>query len=59
MCIRDREESLARYERGVALLKACQSKLAQAEQRVTMLIGELEAETGSVKELQAGEGEDV
>ena len=36
------EESLARYERGVALLRACRSKLAHAEQRVTMLIGELE-----------------
>ena len=43
------EESLARYERGVALLRACQSKLTEAEQRVTMLIGELESEseTGS------------
>ncbi|HSQ22598.1 MAG TPA: exodeoxyribonuclease VII small subunit [Coriobacteriia bacterium] len=39
------EESLARYERGVALLRACQGKLAEAEQRVTMLIGELESES--------------
>jgi exodeoxyribonuclease VII small subunit len=38
------EEGLARYERGVALLRACQDKLAQAKQRVTMLIGELEGE---------------
>ncbi len=38
------EESLSRYERGVALLKALQTKLSDAEQRVTMLIGELETE---------------
>ena len=38
------EEGLARYERGVALLRACQEKLAQAKQRVTMLIGELEGD---------------
>lgn len=38
------EEGLARYERGVALLRACQEKLAQAKQRVTMLIGELETD---------------
>ena len=36
------EDGLARYERGVALLRACQEKLARAKQRVTMLIGELE-----------------
>lgn len=36
------EDSLARYERGVALLRACKVKLADAEQRVTMLVGELE-----------------
>jgi exodeoxyribonuclease VII small subunit len=41
------EESIARYERGVALLRACQSKLAEAEQRVTMLMGELETEDAS------------
>ncbi len=39
----DLEESLSRYERGVALLRASQAKLAAAEQRVTMLMGELEA----------------
>ena len=38
------EEGLARYERGVALLRACQEKLAAAKQRVTMLIGELEGD---------------
>ena len=41
------EESIARYERGVALLRACQSRLAEAEQRVTMLMGELESDDGS------------
>lgn len=38
----DLEESLARYERGVVLLRACQKKLADAQQKVTMLMGELE-----------------
>ena len=41
------EESLARYERGVALLRACQSRLAEAEQRVTMLMGEIEGDETS------------
>lgn len=36
------EDSLARYERGVALLTACQKKLSEAKQKVTALIGELE-----------------
>ncbi len=39
----DLEESLARYERGVTLLRACQAKLADAEQRVTALMGEMPA----------------
>jgi exodeoxyribonuclease VII small subunit len=43
----DLEDSLARYERGVALLRACQSRLAEAEQRVTMLMGELESDAES------------
>ncbi len=38
------EESLSRYERGVALLRALQAKLADAQQKVTSLIGELESE---------------
>jgi exodeoxyribonuclease VII small subunit len=41
------EESLARYERGVALLRACQARLAEAEQRVTMLMGEIESDDAS------------
>lgn len=40
------EDSLEQYERGVALLKTLQTKLADASQKVTMLIGELEAESG-------------
>lgn len=38
------EESLERYERGVALLAACQKKLTEARQKVTSLIGELECD---------------
>lgn len=42
----DLEESMRRYERGVALLRALQTRLTDAQQRVTMLIGELEPENG-------------
>ena len=49
------EEGLARYERGVALLRSCQDKLAAAKQRVTMLIGELEGNEATSSE--AGDGE--
>ncbi len=38
------EESLSQYERGVALLRALQGKLADAQQKVTMLMGELASE---------------
>jgi exodeoxyribonuclease VII small subunit len=34
------EESLARYERGVSLLKQCYAKLRDAEQRILVLTGE-------------------
>jgi exodeoxyribonuclease VII small subunit len=37
----DLEESLTNYESGVALLKTLQAKLADAQQKVTMLMGEL------------------
>ena len=40
------EESIERYGRGVALLQALQAKLSDAQQKVTMLIGELENEAG-------------
>jgi exodeoxyribonuclease VII small subunit len=33
------DEALARYERGVALVRRCQAQLAQAEQRVLLLTG--------------------
>jgi exodeoxyribonuclease VII small subunit len=36
------EESLARYERGVGLLRLCWSQLKDAEQRVKMLTGTAE-----------------
>jgi exodeoxyribonuclease VII small subunit len=38
------EDSLDRYERGVELLRSLQSRLADAQQKVTVLLGELEAE---------------
>lgn len=47
------EDGLARYERGVALLRACQEKLVQAKQRVTMLIGELEGDEGESESEEA------
>lgn len=36
----DLEESLARYERGVALLRRCYGQLRDAEQRILQLTGE-------------------
>ncbi len=41
------EESMSRYERGVALLRSLQGKLTDAQQRVTMLLGELETDAGA------------
>ncbi|HEX8963018.1 MAG TPA: exodeoxyribonuclease VII small subunit [Rhodocyclaceae bacterium] len=46
------ESSLANYERGMALLKTCQERLAAAEQKIRML------ENGSLRELPGG-GEDA
>lgn len=40
----DLEQSIALYERGVSLRKACQAKLDEAQQKITVLMGELEAE---------------
>lgn len=45
------EESLSRYERGVVLLKALQSKLADAQQKVTVLLGEIESESAEVEDM--------
>jgi exodeoxyribonuclease VII small subunit len=63
------EESLTRYERGVSLLRSLQSKLADAQQKVTMLVGELESEaaagadaattTPSANSSSAADGEEV
>lgn len=39
------EDSLDRYERGVSLIKSLQARLSEAQQKVTMLIGELEADS--------------
>ena len=39
------EDSLTRYERGIALLRALQGKIAEAEQKVTVLMGEFEPES--------------
>ena len=49
----DLEDSLSRYERGVALLRALQAKLADAQQKVTMLIGELEDDEEAAEEVVA------
>ena len=38
------EDSLASYERGVALLRALQGRLAEAQQKVDVLMGELVAD---------------
>ena len=38
------EDSLAFYERGVALLRALQGRLATAQQKVDVLMGQLEPE---------------
>ncbi|MCL2504265.1 MAG: exodeoxyribonuclease VII small subunit [Coriobacteriia bacterium] len=40
----DLEDSLSRYERGVVLLKALQTRLGEAQQKVTVLLGELESD---------------
>jgi exodeoxyribonuclease VII small subunit len=47
------EESLSRYERGVALLRGLQAKLADAQLKVTMLMGELESDDAESAEESA------
>lgn len=44
------EDSMTRYERGVSLLKSLQAKLADAQQKVTMLLGELESDAENAAE---------
>ena len=46
----DLEDSLTRYERGVALLRQLQTRLTDAQQRVTVLLGELESEASETDE---------
>jgi exodeoxyribonuclease VII small subunit len=43
------EESLARYERGVGLLRQCYAQLREAEQRVKLLAGLTESGTADLK----------
>jgi exodeoxyribonuclease VII small subunit len=43
------EDSLARYERGVGLLKQCYSQLRDAEQKVKLLAGVNEDGTAELK----------
>ena len=38
------EDSLVRYERGVALLASLQKRLGEAQQKVVVLMGQLEPE---------------
>ena len=47
------EESLKHFERGVALTRACQKALAEAEQKVKVLL-----EKGGKAELQPFDSED-
>jgi exodeoxyribonuclease VII small subunit len=42
------EESLVRYERGVALLASLKKRLTEAEQKVNVLMGELSGEKDDV-----------
>ena len=49
------EESLKRYERGVALIGFLQSKLANAEQQVSELLGQIQP---SEEDGEAEAGED-
>lgn len=44
------EDALARYQRGVGLLRYCQSTLADAEQRIAVLEGD------TLVDLDAGAG---
>jgi exodeoxyribonuclease VII small subunit len=48
------EESLERYERGVVLLKLLQTRLADAQQKVTVLLGAVEPESDDGIETSLG-----
>lgn len=47
------EESLAAFERGMALLKFCQETLASAEQKIRILEGEKPAPAGPLESAQS------
>lgn len=49
------EESLETYERGVSLLRDLTSRLNDAEQRVTVLLGELDQATEGTDEGESDE----
>ena len=44
------EESMKRYERGVALMRGLRAKLSDAQQKITTLIGELDVDEESSSE---------
>jgi len=46
------EESLKRYERGVALLRSLQGRLDEAQQKVEVLLGEIEPESSDEVDTQ-------
>ena len=48
------EESLARYERGIGLLKLCYGQLQQAEQKIQLLTGVDEEDRPLARPLQHG-----
>lgn len=39
------EESLERYERGVLLLRTLQARLVEAQQKISVLLGDIEPES--------------
>ena len=48
------EASLAKYERGAALVKHCRDLLARAEQRITDLDRQMEADGDAASHTKAG-----
>ena len=51
------EDSLKHFERGVALTRACQKALAEAEQKVRILTGN--SESAELKEFEADRTDDA
>jgi exodeoxyribonuclease VII small subunit len=55
------EKSIAEYERGAALIRACRETLQRAEQRIKDLTARMQAEAGSPTpgpEPEVGEGDE-